>query len=221
MRKFIAAAVAIVGTASTAMANPILMDFESFTPNYSNPNAAPGELTSLVLGLGGATGTLTRTGGLGFDIFDSFPQQMGLFPESWGNKHLSPFANSGASDAFNIDFTGVTVTGVSIEYGDFGGDLGNVRFQAFSGADGTGMLLSDQTQSWSSDFEDGDAAGVFTFSSATAIGSIRFWGEMGDFPFPNSLYWDNLMVTLIPLPPAVYMGFLGFGLMVVVTRRFV
>lgn len=212
---------AIIGlvalAAGTACAGTITFESVAATANT-------GALTTLSLPDGdGVTATFTRLGPVSrFDVWTLFGNPR---PASWGTRSLSPFfAQGGSSDMFLVNFTapGRIITGVRIEYGDYGGDTGNVRFQAFSGANGGGATLSNQTQFWNGDFFVGSPAGVFAAASATPILSLKFWGEQGSFN--NSLYWDNLEITsipenVIPLPHAAGMALAGIGVLGVRRRR--
>lgn len=213
----VGAAAAVTGLAG---ATTVMFDFEDVPlAQVSNAENA-GLLSSLSMTKGGLTAQLSRTSGASFDVFN-IDQNFGpsfVFPPQWGTRSLSPFANFAISDAFVVNFSGGTVSAVDIEYGDFGGDSGDVRFQAWDGPNGTGNLLSNLTQSYNGNLTNGDV-GTFN-ASAAGIASITFWGEVGSFPM--SLYWDNMRVeferaVVIPLPTGA--GLAGLGLMVVAIRR--
>jgi len=210
----LASTVLLVGTVGAVQAGTVGFGFEE----YAGGSASAGAFTSLNYLKSGSTLDITRSGGERFDILNHVTNPVGgSWPASWGDKHLSPFYNGAASDMFvvNISAPG-DVTGVSAQYSDFGQDSGNVRFQVWSGADGTGSLLSDQSQFWSGSLPD---FGTFTYSGS-GIGSITFWGELGSFP--NSLYWDNIEIEYtdnpaIPLPSVAGLG--AAGLLALGARR--
>ncbi len=174
-------------------------------------------LTSLTLGGGGLTATLTRPGS-NFAITDeSFLSGFG-FPSSWGQRTLDPFDDLSTNTPFFLNFS-QAITGLSIDMGDLGCDLlcdnDVLTLQLFSGLDGTGTLLGTATTTL---FNNGL---VFSFAtpSVTASGarSARFVG-VGDTP--NSVYYDNITVTFtptaaVPEPGTLALmasGLLGVGL---------
>ncbi len=247
----------LTGAASTAVAGRIDFETVAATRVWTGSLASyysPGLYTSLTFNDGeGIAATLTRTGISSvhqrFDVinFNSFtyagPTGFAR-PASWGNRALDPFyyytvgQSSLTDDTFRIDFSSPDriVTGISIEYGDYGDGGGNV-YLAIYGLDGT--LIDTLVQYWDGDiggYQTGGVltpAGRFTYTSAIPIGHIRFWGEGDSGPGPgggptvygnNSLLWDNLDITsqpltLIPLPTGAGLAFAGLGVLGVRRRR--
>lgn len=179
----------------------------TFTPNF------PGTLTTFTLA-GACSNLIIRrqaaVGALGsFDIHDHVG--WGPFPPSWGNRSLSPF-NDMQGGPFWIEFTS-PVTGFSLEFGDFGGDLDLGQIWAYDGIDNTSTLVDTDNFNY--------AGGAFPANigflsvSAPSIRSVYFIG--GDSSFPNSVYYDNFRVECVPEPLTI--GALGLGVAALLRRR--
>jgi hypothetical protein len=174
----------VLGSAFLAAGAPtvaradLIFDFESF---------ATGTVTALTLSGGGLTATLTR-GGLSFSIINL----SGIVSPSFGSRTLDPFSNTN-STPFLLNFS-QGITGLSIDMGDFvPSDDDVLSLQLFSGLNGTGTLLGS-----SSIPQPGTGSG-FPFLTPSVTGvtgaqSAVFIG--GSSGFPNSVYYDNIRVTL-------------------------
>lgn len=207
----LAAAAALSIPLSSSLASEILFDFE-----HLPASGFSGGYTSYQDSSGGVGINLRRTSGAAFDIQDL---SMSIRPAGWGDRVLSPFS-ADRIDAFVVDFTGATpVTGVSIEFGDYGGDDGLATFTVWSGAAGTGEVLASQTQYWGGELDEGHAPGRFEYAGSRVIGSVVFGGERAR----NSLYWDNLGVmqggTFVPTPSAAVLSLAGVGGLAARRRR--
>ena len=208
MRRLLLASAIVAASAGAVSAGPVSFNFESLPTNT---------VTSLNYPVGAAVLNLSRSSGANFGFQDLTPFGR---PVSWGTRTLSPFT-ANVSDQFNALFTAPgSVTSVSIEYGDYGQDSGNARFQVWSGAPGVSTLLSDQTQFWNGTIA-GGSNGTFVYSGSN-IGSISFWGEVGQFN--NSLYWDNININyedgqVIPLPSVAGMSLAGLAVIGIRRRR--
>ena len=201
MRKFMAGLVALAATAAAADAAPITFNFEA---------VATGNYASLPMTASGLTATVTRTGGLQFTI-----GSYGGVPASWGSRSMENFSflTGGTGNPYNVNFSGAGVSSVSLQFGDFGpsDDDTPVTMQAWSGLNGTGTLLGTDTESWlGSDSFPG--FGTLSLLSGTPIRSITF---TAGGTFPNSLFWDNLVVEPAavpePLSVLVFGGLLAAG----------
>jgi MYXO-CTERM domain-containing protein len=200
--------VMLLAVAATSQAQ--LFDFEDAP--YTTGFTFPGDQTSLSMTNGGLTVTITRSGGTAFDVVDL--ESPGLVPAGWGNRHLSPFNNPNGG-YFIANFS-QAVSAASIQFGDFGSDNDVAFLRAFSGLNGSGLLIGSDSEIYP--FTSGIHLGhVGSLSvSGAGIWSIEFGG--GSAGFPESLYWDNLRVTTdgaIPGPAAV----LPFALGLLAARR--
>lgn len=155
------------------------------TSGFSNPGA----YTSLVLNNSGLTMTITRESGARFDVVDA---TVANWPPSFQTRALDPFFDTSAS-AFVANFS-QTLSGFSLEFGDFDGDGDLLTLNAFSGLNGTGALLGTVSIFWNDDFGAGDPAAVAALTGLSGIQSVTFIG--GSSGFPNSLYYDNFIATL-------------------------
>jgi hypothetical protein len=127
-------------------------------------------------------------------------------PESWGSRQLL-LGGGSQSSPLTITFVG-GVSDLAIEFGDFGGDTDNLRFDLYSGANGTGSLLSSTNDIYDADLSTGDI-GRFSASSGTdspTYGSLVIvtTGSAGR----PSLYFDNIEIT-VPAPGSVLALVLG------------
>jgi hypothetical protein len=190
----------------------IVFGFEDQTATSRfNPTSRPGAYTSLTETVSGLTLTLTRQGVTSpgtFDIFDT-TSSPGSFPSVWGTRTLDPFSAETSNTAFVASFSS-PISSFSLQYGDFGVDTDTATIMAFSGTDGTENLLASNTDTYDSSLTlPGD---VHTFGvTAQGIRSIVFIG--GSSGFPNSVYYDNLTVTVSPtaIPEPASLTLLGLG----------
>ncbi|MCB8933387.1 MAG: hypothetical protein M9921_11380 [Fimbriimonadaceae bacterium] len=172
--------------------------------------AEVGGLTSLVQTDSGLTLTISRSTGLTFGI-----QDVQGFVPSWGNRALSPFANSSANDYFVGNFSSA-VSYVTLRGGDGGGDPDILELEAYSGLDGTGTLIDLDSADYGTN---GFPADIGVSVAGAGIQSIRFRGGSGHDPnwqYPNSMYIDNITTT--PVPEPVTLG-LGIGALAAAARR--
>lgn len=148
-----------------------------------------GALTSLSITESGLTITITRTSGAAFDIVENSAAtgQDGK-PAGWALHSLDPFFDAVSADAFLVDFS-MPVTGVSVETGDYGADIDDVSLLAYAGAGGSGALLGSDSGTYSGAF-----TSIATLS--TGVSGIMSVVLAGGSPgsFPNSMFWDNLVV---------------------------
>ncbi|MBC8101334.1 MAG: hypothetical protein H7Z41_01935 [Cytophagales bacterium] len=202
MRSFFASlsiiTAALCVSATSAFAQTF--DFEGQRAT-STPGAPTGSYTVLTETAGGVTLTLFREGNTPFDIATASPNGS-QFPPIFGARTLNPFANTVGS-AFIGNFS-APLSGVSVQFGDFPpraglrGDEDVFTLQAFSGADATGISLGSTTVTYTAALNFSNDIGVASLSGLPGIRSIRFIG--GSVPGPNSVYYDNIRVTLAPDP---------------------
>lgn len=163
-----------------------------------------GALTSLSMTNAGLTTTITRSSGVGFDIFDNTPFS---FPLSWGRRSLSPFFAAATDDWFVADFS-IALNAVELEMTDFGADDDTAVMEVWSGLGGTGTLLATVSEPWSTNTAPSYVGVGWQSSSSTAL-SIRFRGESA--AFPNSLFVDNIMARPVPEPASMIALAVGAG----------
>jgi hypothetical protein len=192
----------VLFVASTILpATNILYNFEDQPATSGN-----GALTSIVELAGGVTMTVTMQNNDHFDIANlsgSMPAASG-----WGNSSLSPFASDDLN-AFVFTFS-VPISSFSVQLGDFGGDIDSEVLHAYSGATGTGTLLASGTGNWgaqtlASNTPETDSVSAAGILSVTVIG--------GSASFPNSLYYDNVMISTssTPEPGSILLTLAGIG----------
>jgi len=171
----------LLGSAVSAFADNVTFNFENHAATSGD-----GDLTTFSQTVNGVTMTVTRVGGNAFDLED-----LSASTPSWGSSSLSPFFDV-SNSAFIFTFS-QPVSAFSIQVGDFDGDSDTESGTAFSGPNGTGSALGTFTGAWGArDLGNGDLPETDSISTA-GIESIVFIGGSSDFP--NSLYYDNVMVT--------------------------
>jgi hypothetical protein len=174
---------------TAAIAFCSVMYADTLTFNFEGAaTTTGGALTTYTETHSGVTMTLTRPGS-SFDITD-LAGNAGV-PASYGSRTLDPFANDTSNTPFIANFSAL-ITSASISMGDFvPSDTDTILLEAFSGANGTGTLLSSDSVTCC----DVGTGFVFTTVSVSAgtIGSLEFIGGSSDFP--NSTYDDNIVVT--------------------------
>jgi hypothetical protein len=170
----------------------------------SSQSSHPGALTSLVQADSGLTITITRPSST-FDIVNTNFVNVS-FPPSFGTRSLDPFSADTSNTPFFVNLS-APATSVSIDYGDFGADSDTFLLQAFSGPNGTGTLLASAT----------DVYGLLSFPifhtvslSAAGISSLEFIG--GSPGFPNSVYYDNLVISTAAVPEPASLILFGSAL---------
>lgn len=202
--------VAFALAAGTVQAD-VWFDFEGEASTYV-AGARTGSLTSLTMTESGLSVTITRDSGAGFDIVENIAAngQAGK-PASWGDFSLDPFFNETTNDSFVFDFS-QRLTTFSIETGDYGADEDRVTLTAYDGANGAGNVVDTVSVNWNSGFP------LFiTLTGNGDIQSVVMTG--GSASFPNSMFYDNLHVEVIPVPGAVLLGALGLGMVGWIKRR--
>ena len=188
----------IVG-AALMLAQPALaqtFDFES----AANTGCCSGAYTTLSMTQGGLTVDIERQGGKSFDIgFAAGP--------GFGSNSLSPFSDP-STGAFVANFS-AALSSISLDFGDYApSDSDTLSLSIWSGLDGTGILLG--TTSFFYDTLGFPVIHTLSLSSATPFLSAIFNGGSDDFP--NSVYYDNLVVEgAVPEPATWALMLLGFG----------
>lgn len=121
------------------------------------------------------------------------------FVAEFGNQAISAFTGPEGDTrfdpgAFFLDFS-APLDSVMVSMGDFGVEADNLSLQAYSGPAGTGTLIDSGTgfipalTNWASDT---------VIVSGTGIRSVRMIGGSNDVP--NSVFYDNITVTLTSIP---------------------
>jgi hypothetical protein len=179
--------------ARPASATTVTFDFESLSP-------ATG-LASVSLTLSGLTATFHRQDNAAELEIDGF-----VGPPNWGSASLLPgsvtFTDPGAT--LVINFSSPIISSL-IQFGDFDADDdGNVVLTAFAGLDGTGANLGSASVPYPASLDVGNGDADIRSLTVNAAG-IRSLTIIGGGAFPNSLFFDNLVVSddQIVGPPVV------------------
>ncbi len=183
--------VCALAAASTVQAQTF--NFEGATATTTFGSGFPGSLTTLPQTSGGVTATFTRPGSA-FDIVDTTTAPAGSFPATFGNHSLSPFNDSSSATPFVVNFS-APLSSVSLDYGDFGGDSDTFTLNAFSGLNGTGTLLGTGSDNYGN-----TSLPIFDTISVSASNILSITLIGGGTSFPNSVYYDNIRVTVAPVP---------------------
>jgi hypothetical protein len=117
-------------------------------------------------------------------------------PASWGEFSLSPFSDTAHATPYILNF-GLPVTGFSCDMGDSSNDVDSLSMKAYSGPNGTGILLAS-----TSDVLQPSPIGQFTSKrlslQAAGIKSIVIIG--GSPTMLHSVYYDNFTIITKPVP---------------------
>lgn len=184
------AAAAVLLLAGPANAATISFDFED-QPATSGPS--DGDLPFLVMSKMGLEVRLSRTSGAPFDIFDT--ANFSVFPPEWGDRSLDPFADvAQVGDKWLMEFSR-PILSFTIQFGDVGpsDDDSPVSLQAFDDPSGQGNPVDADTAMWPAAMSLPELGALSV--SGVGIRSVLFWSEFADATiFPNSLFWDNLII---------------------------
>lgn len=164
LSKLALALVASLGMAGSAIAAPVVIDFDS---------TATGTYSSLTFG----AVTITFLDGTGmFDVASATPG-----PPISGGTLISWFTNPGTG-AFQATFAG-GASSVSIGMGDFNADEDEGNMRAYDAANN--LLDTDYLFVAAPVY----GGGTMTVTSSTAIARVE-WNETGTYA--GAVYWDNL-----------------------------
>ena len=171
---------AFVFMAGSLSAGPITFDLE---------NLNQGDYTTVSSTVDGVTMTITRQSDVTFSIADTSVFSL-PGPASFGKRTLSPFIDTSDS-AFIFTFSS-TISSFSIQLGNYDGEFSTWSLTGFSGTGGGGTNLGDTTGTWGNgDFGAGDPPQTAALVLA-GMNSVVVIG--GSAAFPNSLYFDNIVV---------------------------
>jgi len=182
--KLISVVVALALAASPA--NAELYDFNGLSAGYYTEAA----LSNLCPGI-----SFDNTGGDGFAV----QAASGLGAPFSGNAVINaPYNTLGTSTVATFD---VPVTYFSVTMGDLGGDADDLYLFAYDTYDG--LVASD----YFANPANSDAGHTLSVTGAS-IAWVAFYGEGQN---GNSVYWDNVSFTPVPVPGAAVLGVLGLG----------
>jgi hypothetical protein len=185
---------------STQAGAATVFDFEDQTS---------GSYSSITSTVGGITTSIYRANGNPLTV-------LGIGPPAWQSHSLigTDFPDVVPPAGIIANFS-TALTSASIQFGDFGGDDDTVWLEAWSGLNGTGTLLGSSNLFYpaSRDISNGDIDIGSLTVFGTGIQSLRFYST-GDANYtPDSVYWDNLSVT-VPEPGTLSLLTMGiFSLM--------
>jgi hypothetical protein len=209
-RRHLACVLAVALTATlpaAASAATATYNFEGVTATGNT-----GGYTSLSLSDSGLTAIFSRGGTVRFDIRDI--SSFAGTPAAFGAATLSPFFDPQAAP-FLLSFS-QAVTGLTFQAGDFFADSDVLNVVAYENADGTGAVVDSVSINYPSSF--GFPGDILNPVLSGTFRSVVFIG--GSTDFPNSMYFDNFVVTFtpgtaVPAPGALLLmgvGLLGLGL---------
>jgi len=195
----------------------LLTGRQASATTFNFESAATGTYTAYVDAESGLTLALTREAADEFDIVDLTSS---FVYASYGSRTVRPFTETknfnGGTTAFIADFSSL-ISSFAIDAGDFTpSDTDQLRIEAYSGPNATGTLLASFLSGPCCD-SGGGFQGITGSVAAANIASIRFIG--GSTDFPNSLYFDNIVVeaaasTTVPEPASLLLigtGVAGLG----------
>lgn len=169
---------------------PAFADVVTFNLEGNVATSVSGSYTSLSQTVDGVTMTVTRAGGTPFDIADLSSTVASSY--GWGSSSLSSFYDT-SNSPFVFTFS-QPVSSFSVQLGDLDVDYDTQSGTAYSGPNGTGTALGTFGGTWGDgDLSLGDAPETDSISAA-GIESVVFMG--GSVAYPNSLYYDNITVTV-------------------------
>ncbi len=180
----------VQASAQQSISDPeVVFDLES--ERATRTDEPTGSLKSLVLRHRGVELQIERSLKTGFDLVDNRAGGQRK-PASWGRISLDPFFAPDAVDTFVITFS-EPVFSFSIEFGDFGGDPDIVTLTALSGKGATGSVVDFVATVWLGNLRRDEPGSI------SIDGPMRSVIVTGGGPdLANSLYWDNLRVTVPP-----------------------
>lgn len=208
--RHLAGVFAVAMTATVPAAASAATATYNFEGTTATGNA--GGYTSLTLTDNGLTATFSRGGTVRFDIRDI--SSFSGAPAGFGAATLSPFFDTQAVP-FLLSFS-QDVTGLTFQSGDFGADSDVLNAIAYENADGTGAVVDSVSLNYPS--SSGFPGAILNPALTGTFRSVVFIG--GSTGFPNSMYYDNFVVTFtpgtaVPGPGALLLvgvGLLGLGL---------
>jgi hypothetical protein len=195
-----AAALALLGGTSAANAG-IVFNFDSLaTGTYTTASETESGLTASISTVSGTFNVSSTAGSV---------------PGESGNG-LTNFTG-GAGD-FLVNFSSA-VSNVSIVGGDLGGDADNLFLSAYSGLNGTGLLIGTFN---AAPCCSNTAGSTLLSVLGSGILSVKFNTQPTD-AFPGSVYFDNLTVgdagSAVPEPTSWALMIAGFGMAGAALRR--
>ncbi len=202
-----ATAVGLGGGSRAAVAAPTVFDFES-TATTSAPGDDAGALSTLTTAVNGTSLTLTRNGGIHFDIVNGSTSG---FPAVFGSRSLDPFSDPSTPTGYFIGNLSVPVSSVGLDFGDYDGDEDLVTLTGYSGPNGTGTALATNTIDYprSANFSINNGYGNDYGTVSVAAAGIESFTLADASTYPNSLSYDNIAVTPAAVPEPATAGLLA------------